>query len=89
MCYLVFGLSVNVSEGGVGVEGWMRVVPSHHTVTFDPEQLRGLSLRDRVHLTLQTCAQAVTWLCCTDLHYTTLAKLQTNQQAFIVTVFLN
>lgn len=68
ICYLVFGLSVNVSERWIGVEGWMRVVPTHHTVTFDPEQLRCLSLRDGVHLTLQTCAQAVTWFCCTDLH---------------------
>lgn len=66
--YLELVLCVYVPYWRVRVEGGMWVVPAHHIQAQGRQHITGLRLRDRVHLTLQTCTYTVTWLCCTDLH---------------------
>lgn len=65
--YLVFSLSVNISYGGVGVEGRVGMVPAQNAVPSGSQRLRGLRLGHRIHLALQACAEAVARLCCTNL----------------------
>lgn len=67
MLYLVFGLSVDVPDGGVGVEGGVGMVPADDLEAPGRQRFRGLSLGHRVHLALQARAQAVARLCCTHL----------------------
>lgn len=65
--YLVFSLSVNVSDGGVGVKGGVGMVPPNDTVPSGSQCFRGLCLRHWVHLALQPCTETIAGLRCTNL----------------------
>ena len=51
------------------------MIPSHHNEASASQVLRGLSLRDRVHLTLHACADAATRSGFNNLKYR-ITKLQ-------------
>lgn len=88
--HLELGLRVNVTEGGVGVEGGVRMIPAHNVVAPAGQLLRSLGLRHRIHLTLHPRAQAVARFCGTDLRRITLIITVTiHHQRFTVTSLLS